>query len=419
MARPRKQGKKAVGIQARSGMLYILENEYEYEDGMKTRKRVWVSTGLKDTDENLQLAKDMRELRKHSRKNETLGRNTTIEELIERFLELKNREVANTTYAAYKYKLLYVTKYFGGVKVRDMDETKIMCFLDGLFTKDKLQPRTVKDIKMVFTAVMELAVEKGLLPYNPVKKVKISKRLAVLNKKRKNQSDSFFSYEEIRKFLAAVKDHPMYEFFYVTVFFALRREEALGLRWQSVRLNVKNPALIIEHTVTVGTEINRLDTTKTESSRREFPLTEEQVKMFREMKKKEEHYRWLCGSSYHDNDYVFKHEDGSLFYPDYPSKVFKQIVKANPDLPQAITLHGLRKSCVSLLVHQGWDFKEVMTWSGHADPGTMAKFYALVKEKETKQTISKGLEALIKPAEDPKPETEADNKEEVHEEEEA
>ena len=130
MARPRKQGKKAVGIQARSGMLYILENEYEYEDGKKTRKRVWVSTGLKDTDENLQLAKDMRELRKHSRKNETLGRNTTIEELIERFLELKNREVANTTYAAYKYKLLYVTKYFGGVKVRDMDETKIMCFLD-------------------------------------------------------------------------------------------------------------------------------------------------------------------------------------------------------------------------------------------------------------------------------------------------
>ena len=407
MARPRKQGKKAVGIQAKGGMLYIVESCIEYEDGKKKSKKIWVATGLKDTDENLQMAKDMREMRKHTRKNGLLGRDTTMDELVDHFLELKNREVANTTYAAYKYKLQYVKKYFGGIRARDMDETKIMCLLDDLFTRDKLQPRTVKDIKMVLTSVMELAVEKGIRPYNPVKKVKISKRLAAKHGKRKNQSDTFFSYEEIRRFLAAAKDHPMYEFFYVTVFFALRREEALGLRWQSVRLNVKNPALIIEHTVTVGTEINRLDTTKTESSRREFPLTEEQVQMFREMKKKEEHYRWLCGSSYHDNDYVFKHEDGSLFYPDYPSKVFKQIVKANPDLPQAVTLHGLRKSCVSLLVHEGWDFKEVMTWSGHSDPGTMAKFYALVKEKEAKQEISKGLQALIKPAEGPETESEA------------
>ncbi len=48
-----------------------------------------------------------------------------------------------------------------------------------------------------------------------------------------------------------------------------------------------------------------------------------------------------------------------------------------------------------------------MTWSGHSDPGTMAKFYALVKEKEAKQEISKGLQALIKPAEESETESEA------------
>ena len=127
------------------------------------------------------------------------------------------------------------------------------------------------------------------------------------------------------------------------------------------------------------------------------PLTEEQVKMFKHLKAKETENRDLFGSAYHDNDYIFKHEDGSLYYPDYPTKAFGKLIKAHPELPQGITFHGLRKSCVSILVHEGYDVKRIQKWVGHADIDTTLKIYAKVKDKEAKQEILNGMNNIIKP----------------------
>ncbi len=45
--------------------------------------------------------------------------------------------------------------------------------------------------------------------------------------------------------------------------------------------------MFIEHTVTKGTKVNRSNNTKTESSRREYPLTEEQVALFTHLRDRE------------------------------------------------------------------------------------------------------------------------------------
>lgn len=65
-------------------------------------------------------------------------------------------------------------------------------------------------------------------------------------------------------------------------------------------------------------------------------------------------------------------------------------------LPQSITLHGLRSSCVSILVHQGMDVKSIQKWVGHADINTTLKIYAKVKDKEAKREVSKTMDALIR-----------------------
>ena len=88
---------------------------------------------------------------------------------------------------------------------------------------------------------------------------------------------------------------------------------------------------------------------------------------------------------YQENDYIFKHADGSLYYPDYPSKAFRKIIKKLPEWPQGITFHGLRSSCVSILVHQGMDVKSIQKWVGHRDLDTTLRIYAKVKEKEAKK----------------------------------
>ncbi|MBQ7677428.1 MAG: hypothetical protein IJT32_04270, partial [Lachnospiraceae bacterium] len=64
---------------------------------------------------------------------------------------------------------------------------------------------------------------------------------------------------------------------------------------------------VINHTVTKGTTINRLNTTKTETSARTYPLNAAQVMMFQHLKEKERENRKLFGNAYIVNDYIFNH----------------------------------------------------------------------------------------------------------------
>ena len=73
------------------------------------------------------------------------------------------------------------------------------------------------------------------------------------------------------------------------------------------------------------------------------------------------------------------------------------MIAKHPELPQSITLHGLRSSCVSILIHEGFDVKSIQKWVGHADINTTLKIYAKVKDKEAKQEILSGMNTIIQP----------------------
>lgn len=238
---------------------------------------------------------------------------------------------------------------------------------------------------------MSQAQSEGIIKKNPALDATINAQLA--RKTKYKEDDTFFSYEECRQFLKGAKDHPLYELFYFSIFFGLRRSEALGLKWSNINLDQRK--LTIASTVTKGTVIHREDAVKTSSSLRVYPLSEEQVSLLENMKKKESENRRIMGKEYFESDYVFKHDDGSLYHPDYPSKAFKKLVMRMPDLPQNIHFHGLRSSCVSILVHEGMDIKQIQKWVGHADIETTLKIYSKVKSEQAKEEISAKMSSLI------------------------
>lgn len=393
MARPKKDGKRATGIQGKSGRLYIVITQNTIKDGFKKAEKKWVATGLADTPDNVKKAAEIRKKLLNNKEALTADRNVTVAEYTDLFLNRKKREISDTTYSSYYYKSKRIKEYFGTIKVRDVNEVIVENFLDNLFEEHHIQQRTVKDLKVLLGGIFEQAVKEGIIAYNPVKEVLINKGLAIKYSKERNTDEEFFSYEEAQHFLGKMKDHELYELFYLTLFFGLRREEILGLRWSAI--DFKDMTLAINHTVTRGMTVNRANTTKTLSSAREYPLTEEQIEMFNQLKKKEEANRKLFRNGYQDNDYIFKHADGTLYYPDYPSKIFSKLIKKMPELPQGITFHGLRSSCVSILVHQGMDVKSIQKWVGHADIDTTLRIYAKVKDKESKREISETMKSII------------------------
>ena len=325
----KKDGRRDTGVQAKKGWLYILLPLKKVEEGQRASSKRWVATGLADTNDNLKRAKDMRKsLMSSKSKGLTDDHNVMFVMYVDLYLARKKRTVADTTYAGYLYRSVKIKEFFKKLKLKDITQADIEQFLDYLFAADNC-----KDIKVLFNGIMEQAVKDGLIADNPVKDAMINKSLALRNAKVK-EDDDFFSYREAQLFLKKVESHKLYELFFVTLFFGLRREEVLGLRWSSVDLKMKT--LRVNHTVTVGTRVNRLNSTKTDTSTRTYPLTDDQVKMFEHLKAVEIKNRELFGEAYNDNDYIFKNEDGSLHYPDYPSKQLKKVIKENPDLPQHI-----------------------------------------------------------------------------------
>ena len=393
MARPKKNGKRAKGIQGKKGYLYIVISNVVIKDGVKKSEKKWIATGLEDTSENIKIASATRDKLINKLCLFDVDKKITFNDYTNQVLGKKKREVSDTTYSSYYYRAQHIKDYFNGIKVQDLNELMVEKFLDNLFETHHLQPRTVKDIKTFLGNIVEQAIKEGIISYNPVKEVVISKNLAAKYLKEKLSDEEFFSFEEAQLFLCKIKDHALYELFYLTLFFGLRREEILGLRWSAIDFN--SNTMTINHTVTKGTVVTRANTTKSISSARKYPLTDEQIKMFKQLKNKENANRELFGNCYKESEYIFKHPDGTLYYPDYPTKAFSKLIKKIPALPQSITLHGLRSSCVSMLVHQGMDVKSIQKWVGHADIDTTLRIYAKVKDKETKREISDTMNDII------------------------
>ena len=393
MARRKKDGRRAKGIQGKKGYLYIVISELKNINDEKKSEKKWISTGLIDAPENIEKASEMRKKILRQSDGSVIDRNISLSAYIDYVLSQKKRDVSDTTYSSYFYSAKRISEGIGNVLVREVNKKLIEIFLDNLFTVSKAQPRTVKDTKAFFSQIMESAVKEGLIITNPVKDVVINKNLIAQYTKPKKADDEFFSYEEALLFLDKTKEHELHELFYLTLFFGLRREEVLGLCWSAIDFTKKS--MSIHHTVTKGTKINRINRTKTSSSTRIYPLTDEQIDMFQILKNKEQANRKLFGNGYHENEYIFKHADGSLYYPDYPSKAFRKIILKTPELPQNITFHGLRKSCVSILVHQGMDVKSIQKWVGHADIDTTLRIYAKVKDKAAKKEVSDTMNNIL------------------------
>lgn len=386
MGRTKKEGRRASGIQGKNGLLYIVTSEIKIVEGKKVYKKTWIPTGLRDTSENVPKAVELR--KKHLSKTnvDIINKDISLTDYIDLYLEKKKKSIRDTTYSTYLCRGKTIQKYFGNMKIKDINKRYYEDFFESLINGQEMGSRTIKDTRLLLSQVLDQAEKEGLILVNPIKNVVVNYNMALKQNRSRSSDDNFFSIEEAHNFLQIVKDHELGNLFYVTLFYGLRREEVLGLRWSSI--NFERRILTINHTVTKGTKVNHLDLTKSKYSCRSYPIPDEFYEMFKSIKETENTNRQLFGDCYHENDYVFKNPDGSLYHPDSVSKRFRKIITRNPELPQGMTFHGLRKSCVSLLVERGNNIKSIQEWVGHADINTTLKIYALVKSKEAHNVIS-------------------------------
>lgn len=356
------------------------------EHGAQKYRTKDIDTGLTATKRNRIKANAMLE-DKISRFS-PIGESTQFAAYCQYWLDKKKSEIEIITFEGYQYRVKHIIEYFSDhpVTLGKLTADHIDQFYHYLLTKEKvctsqhdengLSNRSIKDIATILRSILSDTLMLGHVK-NRENILRIT-QLKIPKKPESVSKDAYIGIDDIDDFKAAIKGHRLETAYTLAFYYGLRREEIAGLRWSAIR----NGRMYIEHTVTKLKTTVAKDRTKTYTSHRDYPIPPEIMKMLEEIYAAQMLNRELMGDSYHNSDYIFTWEDGRPYSPDYLTKSFKKLVKASDKLDDRLTLHSLRSSCVSVMVHEGIDIKDIQAWVGHSDISTTMNIYAKTNQKQ-------------------------------------
>ncbi len=391
-----------VSLQKKNNIYHAIIN---YKDDNNKRKQKWISTGIKVARGNKRLA--LRKAEKYREKFEKLflskmqmlqdqneqaqkylffrerlntifpnNKNYDEDILFIDYLKLWIKKAkANLEFTTYSVHLQMINSrinsYFSShpIKLLELNHTHIQSFYEFLLSEN-LKSSTIIRYHAIIRKSLDYAFKQDLIATNPADKVNCPRKNVFVG--------SFYSVDELNTLFEKSKDDVLHLVILLTAFYGLRRSEVLGLKWSAI--DFENKTITIKHTVV---EINlngkkkilSKDRTKTNSSYRILPLTEEVMNALYEVKSRQEknkNFRTFYTNKY--KDYICLDKKGKLLEPDYVTSHFRLLLVKN-DL-RRIRFHDLRHSCASLLLSRNIPMKAIQEWLGHANFSTTANIYA-------------------------------------------
>lgn len=208
-----------------------------------------------------------------------------------------------------------------------------------------LSVKTVKNAWGLVTAAMRFA-------HYPVPEVKFPQRI--------KSERTFFTPEQIRIFVDAVKDDP-YCIGSLLALHSLRRSEILDITWEDIDL--ENDIIHVRGAAVIGPDgsVVHKTTNKTESSCRDIPI------MIPELKS-------ALAAADKSREYIV---------PYYPNTLYKAINKlcAKHGLPE-VGVHGLRHSFASLAYHLNIPIEITCKMGGWSSTKTVMEIYTHLYEED-------------------------------------
>ena len=309
------------------------------------------------------------------------------------WLTQKSYEIKKITYEGYVCYSNHIKEYFlpYNLKVREITSWHIDQYLKYQLkcgkinqktkAKEPLAVRSVRSHKSILSAVFDQACIDGLIKTNPVAPVKVHGK----QNKDYSEEEIFLTEEELTDLLLFLSENypRLMPIAFVGAYYGLRRSELLGLKWDAV--DFEKRIFTIRNTVVRSKTIVEAEETKTKDSYRSLFIFDNAEKCFNHLKNEQDEYRRFFGDCYKNTSgYVFTHEDGSCYTPDYISKQFTKAMVAfgRPE----ITFHKLRHTCASMAIERGWNIKQIQYWLGHRDIQTTLNIYAHYNKKKLNST---------------------------------
>jgi len=326
------------------------------------------------------------------RQEKTMGIGTSltkisVEDYFERWLEdYALPKLSPTTYSGYE---MIVTKHIipalGALRLDEVKPLHIQSYqnkkmregrLDG--KEGGLSKKTVLQHHRILNRAFKQAVLWQLISYNPVK--------AVPAPSPEKPEIRTLSIEEVELLLEKAEDTWLYYFIYIAVNTGMRRGELLGLSWDHIDFNGKK--IQVTRTLVRTKKAGMVyKGPKNKSSRRVISIAEDDIKVLKKLRIKQNENKLLFGPEYHNNNLLFCKADGSEIYPNTTTNRFKLLAKRIG--LKEVSLHDLRHTHATLMLQAGVHPKVVQERLGHSTITTTLDTYSHVIPSMQKESVDK------------------------------
>ena len=304
-----------------------------------------------------------------------MGKNITVNELVERYLKTKVNTKSNTK-NNYKFVQNILEKEkFGSAKISKIKTPDAKLFLIKMQQEDKRGYSTVKSVRGVLRPAFQMVVDDDVLVKNP-----FAFELAgvVVNDAVTREA---IKKDEMRKFLKFVHDDVVYCKYYEVVYIlfhtGMRISEFCGLTLKDIDL--EKGTVNIDHQLQRTADMRYIiEPTKTDAGTRVLPITEDVAQMFQaiiEDRKSPKVEKAIDGYS----GFLFYDENGMPLVAMHWQYRFNRMVGRYNDIYRVqmpnITPHVCRHTYCSNMAKSGMNPKTLQYLMGHSDISVTMNVY--------------------------------------------
>ncbi|KLL11590.1 MULTISPECIES: site-specific integrase [Protofrankia] len=260
------------------------------------------------------------------------------------------------------------------------------CCALGRCCERRPSKRQVQVVHAVLRNALQAAVREELVRRNVAKLVQVSTpRYGI---------DRGLTVDQAHTLLDAAAGDRLYALLVLALFLGMRRGELLGLQWSDI--DEERKTLTVRHTLQrVGGEL-RLLPPKTEDSERTLPLLGLVADALTEHRKLQDAEREAAGKRWVKSGHVFTTRIGTAIEPDNLRRFWLPLRQAAG--LDGVVFHGLRHTCVTLLLDLGVPPHIVREIAGHSAIEVTMTIYAHASMGEKRRALGKLDKRLTGPA---------------------
>lgn len=355
-----------------------------YEDGVRRVK--WISLRLKKDAPKRMINARLRDIEEFYKGYFAASDDILFTAYLAGWVERRKGIVENSTWEGIQtYAHKHIIPYFEPMQlsIKDLSPSHIQDYYNYKYNGGRcdgkeggLSIESIIKHKSVLMTALDDAVVDGLIAQNPAQYVKMPA------KRTSHRKENFLTAEQAVEMLKLFEGTPFYAIVYTTLFYGLRKSEALGLKWSSV--DFANDTLTLENVVVKNKTIEEKTTMKTSASYHTYPLIPDVKRVLLKQRLWQNENREKFGENYIESDFVFTWENGRAFRSDGIYRSFQRVLMRNHFTP-VLRFHDLRHSTASMLYARGWDLKDIQMWLRHADIKVTADIYTHIEQSIAKE----------------------------------